>query len=1167
MNKKKFGKLMLKVGTGFLVFAGALVGTYSLIPNEKRIVDLTPQDIGGGGSNIIPEHFQSFVDKVTKGVGLGDEAPAVYEGLHATFDDFELRFTTENSSLVNIIKIEGALDFLMRGWNDVNFNLNLDVDYNTREVPLEIGFVNSTLYFGLKDFRVKFSTSTLDEVLEEVSRCFAASIEEGGINFNLIKFLSDKINGFVDGLITGIDFNSLLAGSGDSANSTSFAINEAQKPSGDWDFTISVTMTEDNVVTNEINVVITTDEDLNFKRVDLGTITFGNFTISGAIDMEVIPDHIVYTPEDVLSPAYNANYEYVELVSYKGWIKKIANLIAEDNQKFALDFSLDLKHEEDNGAKAIDIKDIAKIEGNLNVDFSSFLDISGYEVTEEEPELDEHGGYIIPNTTNGNVNTDPEDDRTLVERIKEDVSLGVTLDLIGQNDEHYGNVALNYVDGEAYLNLNESGEGDNKSSVLKAKLDTETFNWIMNEMPSMINSLSEEDTNSAAAAAASADDNGLFSFITNSEVVSAIKSGDYSAILDLISNISNDDEKMYLNLDLSGVGLGSDASVNLVLDSSKEDEHKVLSLTAENIEFGDYKLDAAIESGDFEEIVMSEEDKESYDSMSFLPSVFDQVSGILQEKRLGFEISGSVLDNSDLGIVFDGKGQLDYGQKFGFGDLTLEQYKYNSNTPWYTHKIALDVDNQGEDFKQNNVYMIYGDPNTSKNIKAKLTVQSILDIVDTVKVFLNESGEDSRFTKFLEPLTASLGAGAISDAIANKDYLRLAKNDLLKEVSQRNNGMAIHIVVGGEMIGLGSDLTLDIQFKNNSENKRIIDSIVINDLVIGEAPEQGEEDTRKNVNLSLSLKEFDENRTSPCDHSWDYMDLNSVATLLDLGINTTKLGYYQLQATIGVNAISIINFEITLTVHVVVDGKNVKLYSKIPDLKAIKVLGTNIAQEHISALMTRSAYSEFTFRTYPDNDPNKTNDIGGYFDIKRTHVDKNVLFWKPDTTTIYHYRSTSRNFVDNILTYLVVDLLDIKQSYVDLIGDIALSNSDEQKPATDFTNLFTSTGFQYNTSAKKWNIGLNLNEVTGIDALKELEVEITGQTVGDKSYLNRLVADLRIRASLAEVNIHADVKLVNIDPSATNWSNEIQAAFDKIVNHYFNPAVLDNPNSAYSYKD
>ena len=681
-------------------------------------------------------------------------------------------------------------------------------------------------------------------------------------------------------------------------------------------------------------------------------------------------------------------------------------------------------------------------------------------------------------------------------------------------------------------------------------------------MPAMINSLSEDNGAKAASS-----DNGLFSFITDSEVVSAIKNGDYSAILDLIKNISNDDEKLYLDLDLSGVGLGDNASVNLTLDSSNEENHKVLSLTAENITFGSYKLDASIESGEFEPVVMSEADKESYDSMSFLPSVFDQVNGILQEKQLGFEISGSVLDNANLGIKFDGKGQLDYGQKFGFGDLELEQYKYNANTPWYTHKIALDVDNQGQDYKQNNVYMIYGDRSTNKNIKANLTVQSILDLVDTVKKFINDSGEDSRFTKFLEPLTSSLSAGAISDAISNKDYLRFAKNDLLKEVSQVNNGMGIHVVVGGDVIGLGSDLVLDIQFKNNSENKRIIDKIVLNDLVIGSEPEQGEEDARKTVNLTLKLVDYDPDRESPCNHDWDYMDLNSISTLLELGINTTKLGYYQLQAKIDFSALSIINFSLDVTVHIVVDGKNVKLYCLIPDIKInFTSLGISlgVTQPEIG-LLNRSAKSEFTFRTYPDNDPNKTNDIGGYFDIKRTHVDKNILVWKPDTTTVYHYRSTSKNFINNILTYLLADLLDVRQSIVDKIGDISLENSQEQKPATDFTNLFTDTGFQYNESTKKWNIGLNLNEVTGIDALRELEIELSGQTVNDTGYLHKLKATLNIKASFVDIVLKADIELKNVDPSVTDWSSSIQSAYTAIVDHYFPASILDKPTQYYSY--
>lgn len=1141
--KEKFSKKLLKIGTGVLVFAGTLVGTYSLVPNKSRIIDLTPKQDNGGDDDggLLPTHFQQFVNKLTTDVGVGDEEPEVYNGLLAEFDNFALSFTTENSTFVNNIEIDGNIEFLMRGLKDINFNIALDVDYNGKNVPLEIGYNNSTVFFGLKDLRLKCSSTTYDEILDTIAQCFIASEEEGGLNLDVGRFLDDKIDGLID--FDNLDLGALMSSMG-GETAPSFSIEESQNEiNNDWDFTITVVLKDKNEETGEITenpfcIVVTTTEDYLLKRVDLGTISIGNFTISGAMNMEVVPNLEVLSPENELSSAYNANYTYTEIVAYKGWIRRLADLLAEDNQKFGLEFLLDLdnhettKDEDDNDV--VNDYDVAKVSGSVNVDFSDLIDWSatGYLRTEEDEDEIGHNRLI---KRNGET-----EEESLLDKVLNKVSLGIELNFIGKDEVNYGNLAISYVDGEGYLNLNESiDSNDNKKSVLKAKVETETFNWMLNELPGMISSLSGEEKSSSA--------DSLFSFITDSDFVSGIKEGNYSVVLDMLSNISNDDEMIYLDLDLSSLGLGNNANVNLTLDSRVEEglDNKVINLTANNIAFGDYELNAAINSSDYHQVVV--DNTESYDSISFLPSVFDQVSGILDSKQAGFAIEGSVLDDAGVGIELEGKGQFDYGTKFGFGDLTLKQYKYNHNSVWYTHKIALDVDNQLDDFKENNVRMIYGDTSTSKNIKASLTVQSILDIINTVKTFIKEDTSDNRFSKFIEPLMSSLSAGAISDAIANKDYLRFLKNDLLQEVGLYDNGNALKVVVGGDILGLASDIELNIKFKNNSENKKIIDSLVLNNLVIGE---EGEE---KYINFEVTLKDYDPTRQTPCNHSWTYMDLNSVATLLDLGINTTKLGYYQLTADVNVKVLSILPFDVSnITVHVVVDGKRVKIYGILPDIK-LTTFGS--FQANIET-RTTNAKAEFTFQTYADNDPHKTNDIGGYFDIKKTIT----TGWTSLTrhTDILHYRSTSKNFLDHIMTYLLVDLLDVKSNLVSSIENISLNRTEEEPAATDFTNLFTSTGFKYDEGKNEWNVGLNLNEVTGIKELQELEATITGTTVNGKGYLTELYANLTVATV---VSIIATINLVNPNPSVTDWSSNIQTSFNNIVNVSFSNSVLDDPNT------
>ena len=199
-----------------------------------------------------------------------------------------------------------------------------------------------------------------------------------------------------------------------------------------------------------------------------------------------------------------------------------------------------------------------------------------------------------------------------------------------------------------------------------------------------------------------------------------------------------------------------------------------------------------------------------------------------------------------------------------------------------------------------------------------------------------------------------------------------------------------------------------------------------------------------------------------------------------------------------------------------------------------------------------------TFETYPSGDPHKTNDIGGYFTIKKT-ADPLI-----GSNKYYYYRSTSDNFIigDNLVYYLACGLLDIRSSYIsDSIGTLG-TNSSEQKPAGDYTRLFTDTGFVYYPEQKRWDIGINLGAVTGVDALDTLEMSLYGEEVNGKGYFSKLDAQLGIQFSLIHLNVKAHIELKDIDPNATDWSSAIQSAFNA-VNGYNVPSSYLNQLKAY----
>ena len=1115
-------KLVFRTTAGILFFATSCAAGYMLTPMRKRNIKLgdnLPEDVIENSD--VPENFMRFVSRLNEDTGILDDhvkSENTYYGFNFEFDDFSVSFKKDEYSAENVIGIDGNLDLMLRTIKNISFNLDVDVDYNGKNIPLEIGYVDKTAYFGLKDLRVKVGSTSIDELIgneEEgidslLYQLFMASKEEGGINFDLERWINETVDEAIEGLLSSAlssfnlgDMSSLAIKPLDEGEQ-GFGIKVDEKNiEGGIEFTLDLQIRNESM-DNEFTIVLDVDEDYRLTRVDLGEITIGNVSIKGAININAIPDYHIIAPDNE-NYTYRAPREYVEIINYKGWLQKLANFLDEDNQKFGLDFALDL--DEKNGE---DTADFAGLVGSLNADFSELIDLSEYERVSSRS--NKRGLF---------------DD--LANNVRSKVSLGLDLHILGKGDEEVSNLSISYVNGEGYLKLNETEDNEGaKRSVIKSKIDTETMNWIIDELPGMIASMSGDGTDSDAIGE-------LFSFVTESSFVSAIKSGDYSVILDLLKNIRNDENAIALDLDLSSLGLGDNAEVSLSLDSRTGAQNKVLNLDIKDVEMGDFVLNAALNSDEFAPIVIDE--AESYDEMSYLPTVFDQVSTIIDEKKTGFTIQGSVLDADGVGITLDGKGQLDLDKKYGFGDLTLNEYKYKGAGLYYSHKLAVDVDNTTSDYTVNNAHFVYGDKNDS-NIKGKMTVQSFLDIIDVAKEFMNDNEDNPKFTKFIEPISKAMAMGEFSNILNEKDYLRLLKNDVIK--SAKKNGNQLDLTIGGYLFDLEHDMTIRVNLKDNK-----IDSLELLDFELSGG---------KLLNIKIALADFDPDRESSVDKTNlnSFMDLSSISLLLKFGINTTKNNYYHLNAHInldlGIGSIFSDIFSFDLEVYIVVQDSYCKIYGVIEDAK-ISIL----AQRY--GATTTSLKSEFTFETYPEGDPNREDGVGGYFHFKTTQ--KNWF-----STDIEHRKTTSKNLLesDKIIKYLLGDLLYMRDTIVDAIGGVDLS-SEEQRPAGDFTKTFTSTGYKYNESQKKWSIGLNLDVLTGVDALKELEIDIYGNS---KEKFAKLAGSLNIQAlklgSLSsKIAVGFNVTLEDVNESVTDWSSSIQSKFNTINNVAFDSTYLNNP--------
>ncbi len=1141
---KKVGGITAKITTGVLCFGIALAGAYLLTPNRVKTISTKY-----GEETIEQSDFELFINQLTNDVGMGqDSTTSTY--LSAEFENLVLNYTLENQTVENTVTIDGGLDLRLHelSVSGIEFNVNADVDYNGKNLTLAVGHFKEQLYFSLQNLKLKCNSISANEIIMQLAPIFA---QYGDFYFDEMVY---DFSNLIDEKIGSLG-NTLMSSMSGSTSGLSLSTEEVKTATG-YKFTLTVS--------EDIVIDLISDTDFTLQRVEIVKLQTNGLSVSGAINVSFKEYN------DFIVPAEDPSY--VNIFNYSGLYQKLASLLHEDNQKIGVAFSADLDNVVNNTST-----DIAKIEGSVNVDFDALLDLekySGYS--------DEFGNM----PTNPLINRDGEtqnEEKTTADYVKEIVDklkFNLQLDLIGQNDVEYANLDLALEGGEAYIRFNEQEVNNEKKSVMKLKIDTTTMNWIMDKIPELVSSLSGDSSTNTLDT--------LTSFLSD-DVAHSIETGDFSFILDMITDLSNDADGINLDLDLSSLGIGDNASVSLDIDNDPNSDTLVLDVS--NISFGDYVLGAHVNSEDYAALDLGE--LTAYQSADFIPDVVDQVSELVDSPKSGFIINGSVLADADsTGIKFYGGAKFDNSEdvKAGYGNMVIEEIKYHADTIWATHLLNVDVTNLDSNViksldaegnvistnNQNEALFIYGDPNSDSNVKGKLHLQSVIDIVDIVKTFIGDAKDDPKFTKFLQPITKLLGMSVLGDIIAEKDYLRLASNELLQEVSLINNGQTLKIVVSKTLLGLPDDLSILINFEGGygSESRRL-KSLELIDFAIGE------NESSKKINLKVELADYNFtnytdihgntrtlNNEIEAHRDEEYMNLDGIKTLIDLGINTTRLNYYRLTADVS---LTLLGFDITLDdidFQIYVDGVHVKVYGKIGHVPLIP-----IASEDFSLLQTdRSMSAEFSFRTWDDNDPGKPegDNVGGVFNIVRTTDTPKTKFqnWKFVTVhemKSYHYRCNGSTFMDNIIQYLLGDLLGFKASIISDIGSSDSSSSETE--ARDFTQSFTDTGFQSNGLTIK--LGLNLDILTGIDALKEAEITITGAATDDgkggtMNILSSLKANLRIHfaidinvsltASVADCALAADVAL-------SKWNANANSAFNTIDTASYPDANYNKPTS------
>lgn len=1117
---KNFKSKIAKIGICIFGLIGGLAATFFLVPNRTKIINLgMPEE-----EPPAPEtYFSRFVSKFT--AGMEDEEAEAYPAISADFDGVEVSWPG------NTISVGGNLKLSIANLNDISLSLDLDVVYNNKECDIALALVNKTVYFALKDLRLKQSfvdsdlegVKDLGDVFDHFCEQFIDTENEDGLRINF------PITNLVNDLLGGLDLTSLLAGG---AGGMGLEVEEVE---GDEtvDINLGITMggeEESEEEPTKLNIkIVLGKEKLDLRKVDLGTMKFGDLQVKGKLNCVTSKDVKILGLDDPNYPRKRG--DFIEIINYSNWIDKIFNLL--DTRQIGLDVSANLKMYEEGVPSNLGYVDLS-----ADLDASELFDLHDLDlkkVIDGEAKIDSIYG------PNGIEDGDNEITDLLN---KFDFNVGLKLgNIVDGKRKEYSNLGLAYYTDEighnaGFLTFNE----DNDNAVLRAKIDVQTINYLIGKVPELIETIEGKEVTKVKRDASEPEEEvGFFDFVTDSDLVKAIIDGHYEGVLDVLETLKSTESTIEVGLNLKSLGFGDNAKLKLVLDAGTDSvmPTNVISIKAENIKLNDLELDAEIATRPYSGSAIDkiETIKDKFDVIDFVPGVFNQVQNIISTEQAGIKLSGDILDSNKLGFDFEGWAQLNYTQKNGMGSIKFNEYKEKAGVVANDHQVDISIDDFDGDHANNNMLFEYSNPmlaakekeaKDKEPLRGKFTLKTFDDIIDLVMKLIEQ--KDRRFMKFLDDILTQLRASLIMKVIESKDYLQLTQSSLIQSIKQENEGQTLDIILSEQLIPLNlvkSPLHIQIEFGKDSNGDKNLKAINVIELDLGE----------KKVNAHIELADFNPEAENPVDVSkTNFMNFSDIAVLLEFGINTCELNCYHLKGKVKASALLIINANINVDFYITVHDEETKVYGKITNLPVILA----------------DAYTEFVFE--PDHDASG-NDIGGYFYMLRSE-DHTIGSFNDKQ---YYYKASSGDFVDHILEYLLGSCLGY--SSLTGLGNLDLGSGEAVNPL--YQNMFTDTGFQYShTEAQdKWDVGVDLGVITNNSSFSALEASITGSYIGDKGYLRSIHAETSI---ILIINVSADITLEDVNPDTYDWPASVEQRYQRIVGYY---DTLSSANQAKAYNN
>lgn len=640
------------------------------------------------------------------------------------------------------------------------------------------------------------------------------------------------------------------------------------------------------------------------------------------------------------------------------------------------------------------------------------------------------------------------------------------------------NIDLDITNNDAIFSYNDS---------IKGKIAFANVSEISSTIQMLMNYFSKEESSSITTK--------LIEMLDGSAIKDVID-GNYDRLLNnRFKNITISEEKISFSVDKSFANLDKDMNIELLFN-----EDKIVSLNILDLSISNKLINLSLIVNSYDENYKTNIDRNNLSSYSDYANLVPLMKGLTNfltqtNKKYALGFYGSLRSTEkQYGLSFNGKMRFDLSKPLqidqsGDGEITIVEEESTFN-PKPSHNVKVSVTGSDALFEYNN------------SLHGKFTVQTLRDMFGVAFDLIKDN--NSRIYQWFGDTIENLNE-TILMRIANGEFDLLFHN-VIKNLSIDDGTMSI--TVAGSLLNLDNDLTIKISYNENN-----LSSVEILGLSLD----------KYKLELKANVLSYNESATIVAsEEETTYYDFSYIKTLLKLGLNVANLDYFHITGNIsmtlkfvGVDLKGLADMKnLPIEIEIFENNGNISLRGKI----------TNIPQQTAlnGGVNTRKKTVEFF---YKDN----------YVYISRTD---NVGGLLEETNSV---KATLEEFSNNIIDYTLGFGLNLSACVFWNSIKGAMTETSERTSPIDYSKILTNfvyTNGQNDYGQHRWDIGLNMEEITNNPDMKSCNVSFFGEQSEFKDengeyldYLSHLLFDMFIESGKLSVSMSANLDLVDVDPN------------------------------------